>query len=129
MATANKVREEVRRISARPYTRELVRNEDGSYFGRVIELPGCMTEGATMTEAIENLDEAMGLWIEVRLEDGDPIPEPLTTDQYSGKFVVRIPKTLHRDLARRANIEGVSLNQYVSTQLARVVDLGPGSRK
>ncbi len=78
-----------------------------------------MTEGATREEALANLDDAMATWIEVQLEDHETIPEPLAADDFSGKFLVRVPKSLHRDLARRADREGVSLNQYVSTTLAR----------
>jgi len=119
---AMNIKEEIKRLRALPYVREVVPNEDGSYFARIVEFPGCMTEGDTVAEAIANLDDAMASWIEVRLEDGDGIPEPITVEQYSGKFVVRLPKTLHRDLARRADIEGVSLNQYVTTQLARALE-------
>jgi len=77
-----------------------------------------MTEGDTQAQALSNLEDAMTGWIQLHLEDGDPIPPPIAVDDYSGKFMVRIPKSLHRDLARRADIDGVSLNQYVSVRLA-----------
>jgi antitoxin HicB len=121
MTTATTINEEARQIAARPYTRELVRNEDGTWFARIVEFPGCMTEGDTREEALANLDDAMISWIEVKLEDREAIPEPLVVDKYSGKFLVRVTKSLHRDLARRADSEGVSLNQYVNTALARIV--------
>jgi predicted RNase H-like HicB family nuclease len=113
--------EEVRRRKALAYTRELTKNSDGTWFARIVEFPGCMTEGETTEEALSNLDDAMGLWIETRLEDGDSIPEPVSTDAYSGKFLVRVPKGLHREIARRAELEGVSLNLFVSVALARAV--------
>ena len=119
--TAIPMREEVKGILARPYTRELIKNEDGTWFARVVEFAGCMTEGSTAEEAIENLDEAMAAWVEVKIEDGDPIPAPLSTDQYSGKFLMRVPKTLHRELARRGDLEGVSLNQFALVALSRCV--------
>jgi len=118
-ATAINIEAEVARRLAMPYTRELVRNADGTWFGRIVEFPGCMTEGDTQAEAIEMLDDAMGAWIAAKLEDGEAIPEPISAEDFSGKFMVRMPKTLHRDLARRADAEGVSLNQYVTTTLAR----------
>ncbi len=121
MTTALAMKEEVKAILARPYTRELIKNEDGTWFARVVEFAGCMTEGNTSEEAIESLDDAMVAWVEVHLEDGDPIPPPLTSDQYSGKFLMRVPKTLHRELARRADLEGVSLNQYALVALSRCV--------
>jgi antitoxin HicB len=101
-----------------PYAREFVPNDDGTWLARVVEFPGCMTEGDTQQAALKNLEDAVAGWVAVHLEDGDPIPPPMTVDDYSGKFMLRIPRSLHRDLARRADAEGVSLNQYVSTCLA-----------
>jgi antitoxin HicB len=121
MATATRIKEEVERITARPYVRELIKNEDGTWFARIVEFAGCMTEGDTQTEALANLEDAMAAWVEVKVEDGDPIPDPITVDDYSGKFMVRVAKSLHRDIALRADREGVSLNAFVSTQLARAV--------
>jgi hypothetical protein len=67
------------------------------------------------------IQDAMRAWIEVSLEDGDPIPEPRPLEDYSGKFVVRVPRSLHRDLVETASREGVSLNQYINVTLARSV--------
>jgi antitoxin HicB len=102
-----------------PYTRELVPNSDGTWFARILEFPGCMTEGDTQAEAIDMLGDAMDAWISAKLEDNEPIPDPIASEEYSGKFVARVPKSLHRDLARRADLEGVSLNQHVVATLAR----------
>jgi hypothetical protein len=60
-------------------------------------------------------------WLEIALEDGRTIPEPRPLEDYSGRFVVRVPKSLHRDLTDAANAEGVSLNAYINTELARSV--------
>jgi antitoxin HicB len=113
---------QVARLMALPYTRELLPNEDGTWFARIVEFPGCMTEGDTKSAALEMLDEAMADWLTAKLEDGDPIPQPLAPEAFSGKFVVRASRSLHRDLARNAEREGVSLNQYVVTKLARACD-------
>jgi antitoxin HicB len=113
-----------------PYTIEL-RNvpQDEGWFVRVKELEGCMSQGDTAEEAIEMIQEAMELWLEVALEEGIPIPEPRPDDDYSGKFVVRVPRSLHRDLVKTAEQEGVSLNQYINVALARAVGrpVAPGS--
>lgn len=122
-AASKKTEREIRRYLAMPYARELIKNEDGTWFARVVELKGCMTEGDTPDEAITNLDDAMMGWLHVSLEDGLPIPEPYESQQFSGKFVVRIPRSLHRALVRRADSEGVSLNQFVVTALSRAVGL------
>lgn len=101
-----------------PYTIELQRAAEGGWFVHVKELPGCMSQGDTPQEAIEMIADAMRGWIEISLEDGDPIPEPRHLDDYSGKFVVRVPRSLHRDLVEAAVEEGVNLNQYVNVVLA-----------
>ena len=121
MARVKNIKAELKRILALPYTIELTKNEDGSYFARIVEFTGCMTEGATESQALDNLKDAMAGWVELHLQDGDPIPEPSTSDKYSGKFLMRVPKTLHRELARRAELEGVSLNQYALFALSRTV--------
>lgn len=60
---------------ALPYTIELIRDSEG-WFVRVKELEGCMSQGDTAEEAIEMIQEAMKLWLDVALEEGVPIPEP-----------------------------------------------------
>lgn len=121
--TAANMKGEIERRMALPYAREIIRNSDGTWFARIVELPGCMTEGGTPAEAFANLDDAMRSWIEVKLEDGDAIPEPFTTDSYSGKFLTRVPRSLHRELAQRADREGVSLNQFVLSTLSKAIGI------
>ena len=87
-------------------------DSDDYYFSRVLELDGCQSDGITPQEAIDSLREAMEGWIETKLEFGDPIPEPISQNNYSGKFVVRLPKSLHQKLSIEAEKEGISLNQY-----------------
>ena len=104
-----------------PYTFELRWDAGDGWFVRVKELRGCMSQGDTPAQAIEMIQDAMRGWIEVALEDGDPVPEPRTLGDFSGKFVVRVPSSLHRDLVEAAEEEGVSLNQFVNVTLARAV--------
>ena len=66
----------------------------------------------TMDEALVNLKDAKKAWLSAALEDGYPIPEPASTETFSGQFKLRLPKSLHRDLTERAKEEGTSLNQY-----------------
>jgi len=97
-----------------PYNIIIRKDPYGGYFAKIEELEGCMTQGETYEEALKNIREAMELWLENALEDGDIIPEPVADEEeFSGKFVLRLPKTLHRKLARNAYKENVSLNQYV----------------
>lgn len=104
-----------------PYTRlvQEMNDESGHYFyGKILELDGCQSTGDTLDELYENLNEAMELYLEVKLENNLPIPVPERTEDYSGKFNVRIPKTLHQRLAIQAKEEGISLNQLVLYKLA-----------
>lgn len=112
-----------------PYTIELIPNPGGGYAVTVKELPGCISQGETPEEAIAMIRDAMAGWIEVALEDGLPIPEPRSEESYSGKFVVRVPKALHRRLAEESKAEGVSLNQYINTALAAAVAGASGGGK
>jgi antitoxin HicB len=109
---------------ALPYTIEVIRDtdlENPGWVARVLELPGCITQADTLDELYEMIEDAMRGWIEVALEDGLAIPEPRTIESYSGKFVVRVPKSLHRELVEVAEEEGVSLNMYITTALGRAV--------
>ena len=71
-----------------------------------------------MEELYENLNEAMEGYLEVKLENNLPIALPERTENYGGKFNVRLPKSLHQRLAIQAEEEGVSLNQLVLYKLA-----------
>ena len=107
-----------------PYTIEVVKDENDEYsgwFARVAELPGCMTQADTFEELSEMIREAMTAWIESALADGENIPLPRSVEDYSGRFVVRMPKSLHRELVEMADREGVSLNTFVNVALGRVV--------
>ena len=95
--------------------------EDGG--GYMIEIPllkGCMSDGETIFEALENIKDAKMEWFTYMLENNLPIPEPVDLNKYSGKFVVRIPKSLHRTISEQSKMEGLSLNQYVANSLAYV---------
>ena len=81
-----------------------------------------MSEGDTVDESIDMIHDAMRGWLEISLEEGHEIPEPKFDEEYSGKFVVRLPRSLHRQLAETAEREGVSLNQFVNVALARAVE-------
>jgi len=91
---------------------------DGYWIAEHPELPGCKADGETAQEALSSLDVSRELWIECSLANGLEVPEPQEAPEYSGRFVLRIPKSLHRDLANEAEAEGVSLNSLVSNVLA-----------
>lgn len=112
-----------------PYTRELIAEPEGGWFIRIKELPGCMSQGETVDEAMEMITDAMQGWLEVALSTGLKIPEPRTLEEFSGKFVVRVPKSLHRKLVETAELEGVSLNQWINFALAEAIGIAQSPMK
>ena len=102
------------------YIIQPITDESGSYFyARVLEFDGCQSTGETFEEAYKNIKEAMKGWIEAKLEGGFEVPLPVGYDNFSGKFIVRITKSLHYKLTVEAEQEGVSLNQYALYKLSR----------
>lgn len=99
------------------YTVRLKKNSDGTFFAEIEELAGCMTEGDTEKEALNMIEDAKKAWLEVAFKRKQIIPEPVV-EEYSGKFNIRLPKYLHRQLAYRAKRENISLNTLITTTLA-----------
>jgi len=95
--------------------------EDEAYIVNVPELPGCMTHGSTMEEAVKMAAEAIELYIETLKKRKEPIPPPLSEKKFSGKIPLRIEPTLHRNLAVKAELEGMSLNKFIEVKLKKVV--------
>ena len=102
---------------------------EGGYFAQIEDLPGCYAQGETIAGAYEMIDIARKMWLEVACEDDQDIPLPRTEREYSGKFNVRFPKSLHRRLDQIADREGVSLNQFLVSTLSRAVGLEETKRK
>ena len=90
------------------------------YVARIAELPHCMIHGDTPEEAIKEIAAVKREWIESNLKRGLKIPEPVSR-KYSGKISLRIPSSLHRQLANASLIQDVSLNQYMTMALANYV--------
>jgi len=104
-----------------PFKVDIYPEEDGSgYTATIPDLPGCISSADSIDDLWESLSEAKMLWLEVAIEEGDHIPEPSPIDEeeYSGRFVARLPRSLHRELALRASRENTSLNQLVVMMLS-----------
>jgi antitoxin HicB len=93
-----------------PFSIHIQAEAEGGFFARVEELKGCMTQGENMEEVARNIQDAMEAWLTTALDRGIAIPEPET---FSGKFVLRVPKSLHRKLSENAERENLSLNQFL----------------
>ena len=102
----------------------LPEEEGGGFVITFPDLPGCMSDGETIDEAIANGRDAFSACISALIDMGRPVPPPsarpveLMELEASGKFIMRVPKGLHARLAARAKREGVSLNTLVLTYAA-----------
>jgi len=106
--------------------RALTGEEGGGFLITFPDLPGCMSDGETIAEAIINGAEAETAWLQAAEKWGDPIPK--AGEGQSGKFVQRLPKSLHARLAARARQEGVSMNTLVTAVLAEALGRKEGAR-
>lgn len=102
--------------------------EGGGFLISFPDLPGCMSDGETIEEAIHNGRDAFLAWISAQADMEREIPRPSyrvpeTETPMSGKFVQRVPKSLHAKLAVLAKQEGVSLNTLVLTFIAEGVGM------
>ena len=97
--------------------RPLPEDDGGGYLITFPDLPGCMSDGETPEEAIHEGRDAFRCWMLAHIEDGRPVPIPNGSGE-PGKFVQRLPKSLHAKLAARAKQEGVSLNALVLSFIA-----------
>ena len=91
---------------------------EGGYVAEIKDLPGCVTQGETAEESVAEVEDARVLWIETAHEHGDDIPLPCTDTQYSGKTLLRMPRSLHQKLSEGAEREGISLNQHLVSLLS-----------
>jgi len=98
-------------------------SEDRVWYAEFPDLSGCLAHGTTKEEALANAVEVKDAWLEVTFETGRNIPEPRPEIEYSGRFLLRVPKSLHQKLADEARREGTSINrlaiQILSEELER----------
>jgi len=92
--------------------------EEGGFVAEIAELSGCVTQGDTIDEAIANIEDAKGAWIQAAYDQGQSIPLPRTENEYSGRILVRLPRSLHKHLADASRREGISLNQHILNLLS-----------
>jgi RNA polymerase sigma-B factor len=114
-----------------PYHIELVRETGprGGWTAQVEELPGCTAHGESAEEAVEGIDGAMRDWIADAVAHKREVPKPRSPSSHSGRLLVRMPQSLHADLARAAELEEVSLNQFITSSLASVIGWRQAGRR
>jgi antitoxin HicB len=107
--------------------RPLSEDDGGGFLVSFPDFAECISDGETMEEALENGRDALQATIAALKAKKLPVPAPNSGGVASGKFVARVPKTIHAQLAARARAEGVSLNTLVLTFIAQ--GLGASSMK
>ncbi len=93
--------------------------EDGEFLGLCAEFPSLSWLSADPEEALKGVRSLVKDCVEDMVQNGETFPIPISTRQYSGKFMVRIPPEVHRHLATEAAESGVSLNRIASAKLAK----------
>jgi predicted RNase H-like HicB family nuclease len=100
----------------------LSQEDGGGFLITFPDLPGCMSDGETIEEAIANGRDAFNAWVSAAVDMGRAIPKPAAKPveliEASGKFVARLPKSLHARLVALAKHEGISLNTLVLSLIA-----------
>ena len=93
--------------------------EDKEYVGLCAEFPGLSWLASAPEAALRGVRSVVADVVEDMNTQREPIPEPLTSRSFSGKFMVRVPPNVRRELTVEAAEAGVSLNRLASAKLAR----------
>ena len=93
--------------------------EDGEYISLCVEFPSLSWLAATPEASLAGIRAVVADVVTDLLANGEPVPEPLAIKEYSGRFMVRIPPTLHRQLALEAAEAGISLNRLARARLSQ----------
>jgi len=93
--------------------------EDGEYAGLCAEFPSLSWLAASPEEALRGIRKVVADAVSDMKKSGEVPPSPLSSRTFSGKFIVRVPPQVHRELALKAAEEKVSLNRLVSAKLSQ----------
>jgi predicted HicB family RNase H-like nuclease len=112
---------QVKKLLEQSYSRVLVPDGGEHYTAEILEFPGCSATGATPAGAYANLERAAEVWLTRWLNDGKEAPRPFTSKETSGRFALRLPKSLYVRASQAAARESVSLNLYIANAVAERV--------
>jgi predicted HicB family RNase H-like nuclease len=93
--------------------------DDKEYVGLCAEFPSLSWLSATPEAALRGIRKLVAEAVSDMESNDEIVPEPIASRQYSGKFMVRVPPDVHRNLAIRAAESGISLNRVVSSKLSQ----------
>lgn len=112
----------------RPYSRILI-PQDGRFSAEILEFPGCFAFGETPEAAYHNLEKAAEAWIASCISRCIVIPQPLTNYNVSGRFALRLPKSLYLRVSKAAVRDGVSFNQFVTNAISEKLGMHKATKK
>ena len=93
--------------------------DDQEYVGLCSEFPSLSWLETTQEKTLKGIRKLVGECILDLKNNDEDVPEPIATRSYSGKFMVRVPPEIHRQLAVQAAESGVSLNRIASVKLSQ----------
>ncbi|MGH7968379.1 MAG: toxin-antitoxin system HicB family antitoxin [Limisphaerales bacterium] len=109
-----------RKMRAAQYTKLVeLSDQDGCFIGSAPPLIGPCCHGKDEAKVYAELCQIVKEWITILETDGQPLPQPLASKKFSGKFVLRVEPALHRRLAAKALAAGESLNSYCAKALCK----------
>ena len=91
--------------------------EDDEFVATCVEFPSLSWLADTQEGALRGLRDLVAEVVDDLHDNGEPVPEPLSSRVYSGEFNLRVGERLHRKLAVEAAEENLSLNQYIIRRL------------
>lgn len=92
--------------------------DDNEYVGLCAEFPSLSCLAKTPESAFKGIRDVVAHVVNEMKANKELIPEPISVKHYSGKFMVRVPPEVHRDLAIKAAEAGISLNRIASSKLS-----------
>jgi len=92
--------------------------DDAEFVGTVLEFPSLSWLDADEREAFDGIRRLTADVVADLASSGEAVPEALADRDYSGRLLLRVPPSRHRDLAIRAAEQGVSMNRYINDVLA-----------
>jgi RNA polymerase sigma factor (sigma-70 family) len=122
MPTRSSLTDDPEQIDQRYHIELVQADSGGGWTAKVEELPDCAAEGATAEEAAARVQDAIRDWVAAARAAGREVPKPRSASSHSGRLLVRMPQSLHAELARAAEREEVSLNQFITSSLASAVN-------
>lgn len=101
--------------------KSLDESDGGGFLIEFPDLPGCMADGETIEQTISEGKKALNAWIETAKHLKRDIPEPNSylAENFSGKYLQRLPKSLHAELSKKADYEGISINSLALSYIAK----------